>query len=250
MFPLKLLSLSLLIGFSLTVQADWRDLLDALPESAKGAISTDDVVQATGLSQEEIVAGLKEALNSATEISIASLSKEGGYLDNPAVKIEMPAELSRVEQGLRQIGQDEMADEFVLTMNQAAEQAVPVALEQFQSAIDDMTLDDAQGILNGEDDAATQYFRKHSEPALREQFLPIVEEATANAGVTSTYQSIMSQLGSFSSFLQPQALDLDEYVTEEALNGLFTMVAQEEKRIRQDPVARSTELLEKVFGSD
>ena len=162
----------------------------------------------------------------------------------------MPEELARIESGLRQIGQEEMADEFVVTMNQAAEQAVPVALEQFQSAIDDMSLDDAKGILNGEDDAATQYFRKHSEASLRDQFLPIVEEATANSGVTSTYQSIMNQLGGFSSFLQPKSLDLDTYVTEEALNGLFTMVAQEERRIRQDPVARSSELLEKVFGSE
>lgn len=250
MSSLKLLPFLLLMGFAVTAQADWRDLLDALPESAQEAIVSEDVTAAADISQADITAGLKEALNKATAIAVASLSKEGGYLDNPAVKIQMPDELSRVERGLRQVGQDEIADEFVLTMNQAAEQAVPVALDQFQSAIDNMTLDDAQGILNGEDDAATEYFRRHSESALREQFLPIVEEATKSSGVTSAYQNIIDQLGSFSSFLQPEGLDLDAYVTEEALDGLFTMVAQEEKRIRQDPVARSTELLEKVFGSE
>ena len=142
-----------------------------------------------------------------------------------------------------------MADQFITTMNRAAEQAVPVALEQFQGAIENMTLKDAEGILQGPEDAATQYFRKHSETALREQFLPIVRETTSNAGVTSSYQAIMKQLGSYSSFLQPKSLDVDEYVTDEALNGLFEMVAQEEKRIRQDPIARSSELLKKVFGS-
>lgn len=238
----------LVMSTSIGAQADWNDLLKQLPDSAKDAISTTDVADVTGVSTEEMTAGLKEALSAGTEIAVSSLGQEGGYLDNPAVKIPMPEELSWIESGLRQVGQEAMADEFVTTMNRAAEKAVPVALEQFQGAIENMTLKDAEGILQGPEDAATQYFRKHSEDALREQFLPIVQQTTSSAGVTSSYQAIMKQLGSYSSFLQPKSLDVDEYVTDEALNGLFEMVAQEEKRIRQDPVARSSELLKKVFG--
>lgn len=159
----------------------------------------------------------------------------------------MPEELSWIEKGLRQAGQQDMADEFVITMNRAAEQAVPLALDQFQSAIANLTVKDAEGILYGSEDAATKYFRKHSESTLRDEFLPIVQQTTSSAGVTSTYQDIMQKVGSFSSFLQPESVDLDQYVTDEALDGLFAVVAQEEKRIRDDPVARSSELLKKVF---
>lgn len=246
----KFIQLILLTCIAAGAHADWKELLDMLPEGSKDAVSASEIADVTGLSSEEITAGLKEALNTATEIAVNALGQEGGFLDNPAVRIPMPEELSRVEKGLRQMGQEEMADEFVATLNHAAEQAVPVALEQFQGAIEDMTVEDAESILTGPEDAATQYFRNHSEAALREQFLPIVQETTASAGVTSSYQNIMKQLGSFSSFLQPESLDIDEYVTDEALDGLFDMVAQEEMKIRQDPVARSSDLLQKVFGGN
>jgi hypothetical protein len=249
---MKIFTATLVIIFAaiaVGAQADWKDLLDELPESAQNALTTTAAADVAGVSTEEMVAGLKEALNTATAIAVDRLGQEGGYLDNPAIRIPMPKELSWIEKGLRQVGQEDMADEFVTTMNRAAEQAVPAALNQFQGAIENMTLKDAEGILHGPEDAATQYFRKHSEAALREQFLPIVQETTSSAGVTSTYQDIMEQLGSYSSFLQPQSLDVDEYVTDEALNGLFAIVAQEEKRIREDPVARSSELLKKVFSN-
>ena len=246
----KAILVILFTSIAISAQADWKDLLDKIPDSAKDAVSTTDIADATGLSTQEMTAGLKEALNTATEIAVNTLGQEGGFLDNPALKIPMPEELSWMEKGLRQVGQEDMADEFVTTMNRAAEQAVPVALDQFQGAIEEMSLEDAEGILNGPEDAATQYFREHSEAALRELFLPIVSEATASAGVTSTYQSIMKKLGSFSSLLQPKSLDVDEYVTDEALNGLFEIVAQEESRIREDPVARTTDLLKTVFGSN
>ena len=246
----KFIQLILLTCIAAGAHADWKELLDMLPEGSKDAVSASEIADVTGLSSEEITAGLKEALNTATEIAVNALGQEGGFLDNPAVRIPMPEELSRVEKGLRQMGQEEMADEFVATLNHAAEQAVPVALEQFQGAIEDMTVEDAESILTGPEDAATQYFRNHSEAALREQFLPIVQETTASAGVTSSYQNIMKQIGSFSSFLQPESLDIDEYVTDEALDGLFDMVAQEEMKIREDPIARSSDLLQKVFGSN
>ena len=133
-------------------------------------------------------------------------------------------------------------------MNRAAEEAVPAALEQFQSAISAMSLEDAKGILNGPDDAATEYFRKHSASTLREEFLPIVKETTASAGVTSAYKSMTEPVAGLSAMFGTKSLDVDEYVTDKALDGLFSIVAQEEARIRKDPVARSTELLKKVFA--
>jgi hypothetical protein len=245
------LVITLLLYITATgAHADWKSLIDKLPDSAKEAVSASDAADAAGLSTAEMTAGLKEALDTATEIAVNELGQEGGFLDNPQMRIPMPEELAWVEKGLRTAGQEKLADDFVTTMNRAAEQAVPVALEQFQGAIDAMTLEDAQGILNGPEDAATQYFRKHSESGLRKQFLPIVSETTASTGVTSAYKDMTKQVsGGLSGLIDTKSVDLDEYVTDKALDGLFTMVAQEEARIREDPVARSTDLLKKVFGS-
>ena len=250
MHTLKAMLLILFTSIAISVQAGWQDLLNELPDSAKDVLLSTDAADAAGvtaISSEEMIAGLKEALNTASALAVNSLGEQGGFLDNPTVRIPMPEELSWIEKGLRQAGQQDMADEFVITMNRAAEQAVPLALDQFQSAIANLTVKDAEGILYGSEDAATKYFRKHSESTLRDEFLPIVQQTTSSAGVTSTYQDIMRKVGSFSSFLQPELVDLDQYVTDEALDGLFAVVAQEEKRIRDDPVARSSELLKKVF---
>jgi hypothetical protein len=142
-----------------------------------------------------------------------------------------------------------MADEFVATMNHAAEQAVPIAAHVFAGAITNMTVDDAKAILTGPNDSATQYFRKTSGTQLHEQFLPIVKEATAKTGVTASYKNLMAQAGPMSSFLGKDAGDLDGYVTTKALDGLFKMVAAEEAKIRENPMARTSDLLKKVFGS-
>ncbi len=234
-----------------SAHADWKSLIEQLPESAKAVVSASDAADVAGLSTAEMTAGLKEALNTGTEIAVNELGREGGFLDNPQMRIPMPEELAWVEKGLRAAGQEKLADDFVTTMNRAAEQAVPVALDQFQNAINAMTLEDAQGILYGSEDAATQYFRKHSESELRSQFLPIVSETTASTGATSAYKDMTKQLsGGLSGLIDTNSLDLDEYVTDQALDGLFTMVAQEEARIREDPIARSSDLLEKVFGGN
>ncbi len=203
---------------------------------------------ATGLSQTEIAAGLKEALDTATAAAVSKLSKAGGFLDNPQVHISLPDQLDWVEKGLRKAGKQELADEFITTMNRAAEEAVPAALEQFQHAINTMNLEDAKGILNGPDNAATEYFRKHSAAGLREQFLPIVKETTASAGVTSAYKNMTAPVAGLGGIFGAKSLDVDQYVTDKTLDGLFSIVAREEARIREDPVARSTKLLKKVFG--
>ena len=146
-------------------------------------------------------------------------------------------------------GQGRAVDEFVTSMNRAAEKAVPVAVDVFVDAISQMTFDDARQILfSGQDDAATQFFRRISEEDLRRRFRPIVEDLTESGGVTQKYKSMIGRYGFAASLLGQEATDIDGYVTQKALDGLFLLVADEERRIRRDPIGRSTDLLRKVFG--
>jgi hypothetical protein len=230
----------------LTANAGWLDILN--PKSTTGT-TTGATAGLAALSQNDVASGLKEALSKGVNHAIANLGKEGGFLNNVDVKIPMPPQLHQVESALRAVGQNKMADEFVATMNHAAEQAVPVAAHVFAGAITNMTVDDAKAILTGPNDSATQYFRKTSGTQLHERFLPIVKDATAKTGVTASYKNMMAQAGPVASFLGKDAGDLDGYVTTKALDGLFKMVAAEEKKIRENPMARTTDLLKKVFGS-
>jgi hypothetical protein len=154
---------------------------------------------------------------------------------------------------LRTLHQDKLADEFVTTLNRAAERAVPEAAAVLGDAIKQITLADAQTILTGTNNAATAYFRRVGETNLQQRFLPIVRTATQQAGVTSAYKKMMEKasFGGFSagSLLGRDATDLDGYVTRKALDGLFLKIGEEEKRIRENPVARTTDLLQKVFGA-
>jgi hypothetical protein len=228
------------------VQAEWTDYLDQL----KGVTGeTGITAPETALTNTEMVGGLKEALEQGTQFAVKRLGRDGGFLNNKQVRIPMPDSLSWVEKSLRTVGQDELADEFIATMNHAAEQAVPEATAIFGAAISEMTVEDAQGILTGPDDAATQYFRTHTEDELTEKMRPIVEQATARTGVTSAYKDMTARAGGLTSLVSADTADLDGYVTEKTLDGLFLMVAREEKKIRENPVARSTDLLKKVFGS-
>jgi hypothetical protein len=166
-----------------------------------------------------------------------------------------------VEKALRMAGQSQMADDFVASMNHAAEQAVPVAANVFGDSIKQMSIDDAKTILAGPDDAATQYFRRTTETNLYNLFYPIVQRSTAQVGVTEKYKEMMgkfssvSTVSSFGGFFGGttssllQTTDIDDYVTHKALDGLFQLVADEEKNIRANPVARTTDLLKSVFGS-
>jgi hypothetical protein len=202
------------------------------------------------LTQGEMYDGLKQALSKGVQQAVANLGHEGGYLNNLDVKIPVPDSLKRVQQAAHVVGQDKVVDEFIATMNHAAEQAVPEAAAIFGDAITKMNVDDAKAILAGPDDAATQYFRKTSETQLTEKMLPIVKQATEKTGVTAAYKQLMQHGSSISQFMgQSNSVDLDGYVTSKALDGLFKMVAAEEKNIRQNPVARSTDLLKKVFGA-
>jgi len=228
--------------------ADWRDLLKKAEETVKGA-GGDGASTAAALSGSEVAGGLKEALDVGVQRAIEYLGREGGFLDNPAVRIPMPKPLQPVESTLRRFGQDELADNFVQTMNRAAERAVPETLDIFRDSVEAMTIDDARAILNGPDDAATQYLRRTSGERIRQAIRPIVEQATDQAGVTAAYKRMAGQAGSMlSGFMAPGSLDLDQHVTSGAVDGLFLKLAEEEQRIRENPAARSTELLKKVFG--
>ena len=234
------------VAVSTVSAADWSGYLDKLKGSVNIPTETSPIAS---LSNTEMVAGLKEALNEGTQFAVDSLGKEGGFLDNSKVKIPMPDSLSWVEKSLRTLHQDELADEFIDTMNHAAERAVPEAAVIFGAAIRNMSIEDAQEILTGPDDAATQYFRTSTQAELTERMRPIVEEATAQTGVTSAYKNMTARAGGMTSLLSSDAADLDGYVTSKTLDGLFIMIAEEEKKIRENPLARSTDLLKKVFGA-
>ena len=201
------------------------------------------------VSDNDIASGLKEALGKGVKFAVNSLGRPNGYLGNPRVKIPLPNSLKKLERGLRVAGQGRSVDEFVASMNNAAEKAVPVAIDVFVDAIKQMTFDDARQILfSGRDDSATMFFRRTSEETLRGQFRPIVEDFTAKTGVTRKYKTMIGRAGFAAALLGKEATDLDGYVTQKALDGLFLLVADEEKKIRKNPLGRTTELLRKVFG--
>jgi hypothetical protein len=212
------------------------------------------------LSQDQVVQGLTEALGKGLQQAIARLGHDGGFLTNLNVKIPMPEKMQKVETTLRAMKQDKLADDFVVTMNHAAEQAVPQAGTVFADALKGLTIDDAKSILTGPNDAATKYFQATTQTNLYARFYPIVQKATAQTGVTASYKNIMEKatttqgLGSLgnlvgNTLLGKDSLDIDAYVTNKAMDGLFKMVAEEEQRIRQNPVARTTDMLQKVFGA-
>lgn len=233
-----------LLGFSFhTASADAFEILKRLGGEASKSDS------AAALSDDEIARGLNEALRQGLQTAVSQLSESGGFLNNPKVKIPLPPSLQRVESALRTAGADRYADRFVETMNHAAEQAVGQAAPIFRDALAAMTLDDARKILSGPDNAATEYFRQATGERLYDKVLPVVQRTTDEAGVTSAYKGMVDKLGFAGGLLGGDNLDLDRYVTDKTLDGLFIMVAEEERRIRENPVARSSELLRKVFGA-
>ena len=253
-----LLALLSLVTLHATAHAQFN-LLDELK---KKATATNALPSLSALSEDQTAKALKEALAKGTDRAVKQLVTNGGFLTNLNVKIPMPASLQKVDQTLRKLKQEALADEFITTMNRAAEQAVPVAATVFGDAIRQMTVADAKAILTGPNDAATQYFRRTSTNALHAKFLPIVKQATDAAGVTSAYKAMLAKAGPAAGLAQTfggafgknlgldaSTMDVDSYVTGKAMDGLFKVVAEEEKRIRENPAARTTDLLKQVFGA-
>jgi hypothetical protein len=193
------------------------------------------------------VAGIKEALATGTERAIASLAARDGYFGNDAVRIPMPPAIRKLADLARVAGYQAQVDSFVLSMNRAAEAAVPLASEFFGDAIRKMSLDDARAILAGGDTAATDYFRSKTYDRLFEVFKPVVARKVESVGTTLAYKEMTNRLRKLP-MAGDVALDLDDYVTSKSLDGLFLKVGEEERQIRRNPAARTTDLLKRVFG--
>lgn len=217
--------------------AGWGDILKTVQET---------IGQGSGMSQEEIVDGLKEALEIGTANTVSALSELDGYYGNPKLFIPLPQSVQTMEKVLRATGFGPQLDAFELSMNRAAEKAAPQAEALFVDAIKTMTISDAQNILKGADNAATVYFKGKTSDRLQAIFKPIVGTAMDNVGVTQTYQSVSKKMDTLP-FASDYAVDLDDYVTGKSIDGLFIRLAEEEAKIRNDPAARVTDLLKKVF---
>lgn len=217
--------------------------LDRLKKAAKSLTSGSDA-----LSSEEIGAALKEALTNGISKGSDLVSQVDGYFKNPEIKLPFPPEARKAEERLRQMGLGNEVDKFILTLNRAAEDAAKEAKPIFVSAIKQMTIQDAAGILKGEKDAATQYLRRTTSSALKEKFQPVVKISLEKVNATKYYSDLINTYNKVP-LVQKMNPDLNEYATDKAIAGLFIMIAREEKNIRDNPGARTTELLKKVFGS-
>ena len=200
------------------------------------------------LTTAEVGAGLKEALINGISKGSDLVSQIDGYFGNPEIKIPFPPDVKKVEDLLRQIGLGGEVDKFVMTLNRGAEDAAKEAKPIFIAAIKQMTIDDAWAILRGEPDAATQFLKRTTSAQLKEKFKPVIQTSLDKVNATKYYSDIINKYNSIP-FVQKVNPDLNDYATDLAMQGLFTMIAKEEKNIRQDPLARTTELLKRVFGN-
>jgi len=223
-------------------------LLTALPASAQ----LDRIFKGLGIGQKgdlsdaKIGSGLKEALKIGTENAVNLTGKTDGYFLNQAIKILMPEKLRMLEKGLKAVGYGPQIDEFVLSMNRSAEQAAPAAKQIFWDALEQMTFEDARKILSGNETAATEYFKGKTTDKLTAAFRPVVDKSMNEVGVTRQYKELVGKYESIP-FVKKETFDVDSYVVTKALDGLFHVLGDEEKKIRTNPQARVTDLLKEVF---
>lgn len=200
------------------------------------------------LTSKDAISGLKAALEKGSQAAIATLGRSDGFLGNPQVKIPLPDSLERAERLLRRVGMGRYADDLIVGMNRAAEAAVPEARALLVDSIRRMSVQDAKGLLTGGDNAATDYFRRTTRQQLHARFLPIVQKATAKVDLARTYEQYAGKAAGLG-LLSREDADLDAYVTAKALDGLYFMIAEEEKKIRKDPAGAGSAILRKVFGA-
>ncbi len=223
---------------------DWLKQADTILNKGNSAQSS-----SSGLSESRINAGLKQALSIGAERAIAILSARGGFLNDSSVRIQLPGMLKSVGRGLRSLGQGKYVDQFETTVNQAAEEAIPKTLAIVKQTVAGMTMQDVHGILNGGNDAASKFLQRRAGGSLHATIKPIVAKATSKAGATAAYKGLKKRADkTLGGFLSTGSIDLDDYVTDKTLDGLFLKLAAEEKKIRQNPVARTTDLLKQVFA--
>ena len=200
------------------------------------------------LSQKDATGGLKDALTQGAQVAVKQLGTPGGFSNNPDVKIELPGKLGKVASKMKAFGMGDQVDQLETSMNQAAEAAVVQAQPILVNAVKNMSVDDAKGILSGGNDSATQYLNKSSREQIRAKFLPIVKQATDKVGLAQKYNAFAGQAATFG-VLDAKSANIENYVTEQALDGLFEMIGKQEATIRQNPAAAATSLAKKVFGT-
>lgn len=222
-----------------------------LEQSGAGSILSSQSIQNTSLaslSNSEIIAGLKQALEIGSTKVVSNLGRTDGFYRDPKIHIPLPGQLQRVDKALETIGMSSLTDDLELRLNRAAELATPRAKELFINSITQMTISDAKTILTGPDNAATQYLRKTMGAELADDMKPIVANALAQAGAIKAYDNTMGQYQNIP-FMPDVKADLNDFVVNKALDGIFYYVAAEEKAIRENPAQRTTDLLKKVFGA-
>ena len=222
--------------------AGWGDFLKDIQKTL-GTKSTSG-----GLSQDKIGNGLKEALKIGAENAVKKVSALDGYYGNPEIRIPLPDSVLKVEKVIRTFGYGSQIDAFAESMNRAAEKAAPAARDLFWETVKGMTFEDATKILKGRDNEATLYLKDKTWDKLLETFKPIVDQAMESVGVTKQYQDLETKVRNIPVIGQSLGVDIDNYVSEKALKGLFLMLEKEEKKIREDPASRVTDLLKEVFG--
>lgn len=221
--------------------AELQHVINNLPEGTLGGQTSQ------GLSNEYIASGLKQALNKGIDLQVSKLTAKNGFLSNELVKIVLPSELQKVDSSLRKIGLSKLADEGLKVLNRAAEDAVGTATPIFVNAIKEMTFEDAKNILVGENNAATNYLNKKTDIVLYKQFSPVIQNSLNKVGATKVWSNIISKYNNipFTTSVNP---DLTDYVTNQALTGVFRMIGVEEKKIRTQLNSRTTDVLKKVFS--
>ncbi|HSG92249.1 MAG TPA: DUF4197 domain-containing protein [Methylotenera sp.] len=240
------LPLLFILLFSPVAQADWGKMFEDFKNAGKSMLGQEN--NTAGLDNDTMINGLREALEIGSRRAISTVGQQGGYLNNPEIRIPLPPRLQQASDLMKQFGMGQMAEDFETSINRAAENAAPQATELMINAIKAMTIEDARNILQGENDAATRYFEDKTRPQLATLFSPVVDDSLNQVGATRYYNQLDEQMQAVPMLGQNLNMDLTGYVTDQALNGLFVMLAQEELKIRDDPAARSTELLQKVFA--
>ena len=247
----RLLPATLLALFITQADAlDFGALKDALKSTgnSNATTSTSSGTGVSSLSNDEASSGLKEALTQGVGKAVGTLGAADGFFGNKEVKIPLPKSLQKIEKGMKLMGMGKQSDELVLKMNRAAEAAVPEAKVLLIGSIKQMTLADAKAILTGSQDAATQYFKKTTSVQMGEKFLPIVQKATENVQLASSYNKY-AEMGSKFGVVKKEDANIEQYVTNKALDGVYFMIAKEEAAIRKDPLGQASSLIKKVFGS-
>lgn len=238
----RLTALSGLTGFVFLVTACTSTQINQAINGANKALGSDQLTSA------EVAEGLKEALIKGITTGSDQASQLDGYFKNPKIKIPFPPDVKKVEDKLRQIGLGNEVDKFVMTLNRGAEDAAKEAKPIFITAIKSMTIQDAWGILRGDKDAATQYLMRTTSAQLKEKFMPVIENSLNKVNATKYYGDIVNTYNKIP-LVEKVNPDLNEYATDKAIEGLFSLIAIEEGKIRDNPAERTTELLKKVFGA-